>query len=263
MKTREYCCCAIPLVNAGIYITLIEHIVASLLVGILSIATPSIVGASTPSYAPWILAIICFVITAVQLLGLIGVAREKFILYRRYVTLNGLLIMAAFSIAAAWIILSATRHSNAQAKCIQDFFTPATSASSSSEGGTLCNIFPWVDVGIMGALWALLAILQLYLFIVLSSYVTAQRRDYDRIYDPSQPLTADNIPLDNRTDPWDSRPSVEYRDQYGARDAYYKHVRNQSSVSASDIMNAPSQKPNDGFSNPNYDYSYNPTVTRP
>ena len=93
----------------------------------------------------------------------------------------------------------------------------------------------------------------MYLFVVLSSYGTAQRRDhdqYDRIYDPNQPLT-ENIPLDNHADPWDSRPSAEYRDQYGAG---YRHVRNQSSVSASDIMNDSYQKPKDGLSN--YDYSY-------
>ena len=41
MKAREYCCCAIPLVNAGIYLTLTEHFIVSLLVGILSVATPS------------------------------------------------------------------------------------------------------------------------------------------------------------------------------------------------------------------------------
>jgi hypothetical protein len=41
MKAREYCCCAIPLVNAGIYLTLVEQVVASLLVGILAVATPS------------------------------------------------------------------------------------------------------------------------------------------------------------------------------------------------------------------------------
>lgn len=204
-------------------------------------------------------------------------------MFRRYVTLNGIMISAAFSVAAAWIILSATRHSNAQAKCIKDFFTPA---SSSSTGGTLCNIFPWVDIGIMAALWVLLAILQvsrfyptifpylsdpqLYLFVVLSSYGTAQRRDhaqYDPIHDPSQPLTTENIPLDTHADPWDSRPSVDHQNQYGARDPYYKHIRNQSSVSASDIMNAPYQKPKDGLSNSNYDYSYgytdNHPVTRP
>jgi len=263
MKTREYCCCAIPLVNAGIYITLIEHTSVSLLVGILSVATPSIVGASTPSFAPLLMAIVCFVVTAVQSLGFIGVAKEKTILYRRYVTLHGLAIMAAFSVAAAWIIVSAIRHSNAQAKCIQDFFSSTGSGSNSSEGEALCNIFSWVDVGIMGALWVLLAILQLYLFLVLSSYGTAQRRDrgqYDRLYDISQPLTAENIPLDQPTDPWDSRPSV---DQHGAQDPRY-HARNDSTISASEFMN--NQKPKDNNQklednifnyNPSYGYTNN------
>jgi len=211
----------------------------SLLVGILALAAPSIVGVSTPSFASWILAIVCFVVTAIQPLGFIGVTKEKSILYRRYVTLHGLAISVAFSVAAAWIIVSATRHSNAEAKCIRDFFS---TGSTASEGGTLCNIFPWVDVGIMGALWVLLAILQLYLFVILSSYGTAQRRDhdqYDRVYDPSQPLTAENIPLDRAADPWDSRPSVELR---VTEDPKYQHYRNQSTLSASDIVH---QKPED------------------
>ena len=189
--------------------------------------------------------------------------------------------MAAFSVAAAWIIVSATRHSNAEAKCIQDFFSSTGPGSDSSEGEALCNIFAWVDVGVMGALWILLAILQvshfirrffnlflsaaqLYLFVILSSYGIVQRRDpgqYDRLYDPSQPLTAENIPLDHPTDPWDSRPSV---DPYGVQDARYydRHERTMSTMSASDLMNNPPQKPEDDFSHYNpygqaYGYTYN------
>lgn len=258
MKAREYCCCAIPLVNAGIYITLIEQFSVSLLVGVLSVATPSIVGASTPSFASLLLAIFCFIITALQTLGFIGVTKEKSILYRRYVTLHGLALTAAFSIAAAWIIVSATRHSNAEAKCIQDFFSSSGSGTESSEGEALCNIFSWVDVGIMGVLWILLAILQLYLFVILSSYGATQRRDlgqYDRLYDPSQPLTAENIPLDHPTDPWDSRPSVEF----GAQDPRY-HGRHESTTSASDFMNH--QKPEDGFFNYNPSYGYTNNAKR-
>lgn len=41
MKPRNYCCCAIPLVNTGIYATLLEQLALGLLVGILAIATPS------------------------------------------------------------------------------------------------------------------------------------------------------------------------------------------------------------------------------
>lgn len=41
MKPRDYCCCAIPIVNAGIYTALVEQFVLGLLAGTLSIATPS------------------------------------------------------------------------------------------------------------------------------------------------------------------------------------------------------------------------------
>ena len=41
MKPREYCCCAIPLVNAGIITTLVEQFVLGALAGTLAVATPS------------------------------------------------------------------------------------------------------------------------------------------------------------------------------------------------------------------------------
>ncbi|CAA7266520.1 unnamed protein product [Cyclocybe aegerita] len=258
-KAREYCCCAIPLVNAGIYATLIEQTSLGILVGTLSVATPSIVGASTPSFAPWILGVIAYGAAGVQILGFLGVSREKPDLYRRYVTIHGLVTSLGFSIALAWIIMSATRHSNAKAKCLADFFVTAD-GSTASEGDTLCTIFPWVDVGIMGGLWVLLAIVQGYLYFVLSSYGANQRRDhdqYDRVYDPSQPLTSENIPLEN--DPWDSRPSGDYHDQVGRQDSKYKHLRQESSVSATDILSQPSQEPKDGFLNSNYDYDPYPS----
>ena len=201
MKPREYCCCAIPLVNAGIYLTLVVQVVASLLVGILAVATPSSEydTLDIPVYmliiqfssCRGVNALICILDIGYHLLcchrsaapriywccqGKLRLTlfdkhltmlrlQGKTILYRRYVTLHGIAIMAAFSVAAAWIILSATRHSDAQAKCIQDFFSSTGSASNSSEGEALCNIFSWVDIGIMGALWVLLAILQVSLFI--------------------------------------------------------------------------------------------------
>lgn len=41
MKAREYCCCAIPLVKAGIYTTLIEQFSLGIIIGTLSVGTPS------------------------------------------------------------------------------------------------------------------------------------------------------------------------------------------------------------------------------
>jgi len=86
-------------------------------------------------------------------------AKEKPILYRRYVTLHGIIICVVFAIAAVWVIVSATRHSTASLSCMQRFFSDD---SLQSQGQTLCNIFSWVDVGIMAGLWVLLAIFQVW-----------------------------------------------------------------------------------------------------
>jgi hypothetical protein len=92
MKPREYCCCAIPVINSGIYLTLTEQFVLGILAGTLSVATPGsncapillssllrplcpVVGAATPSFARWIFAAICYVGAMIQVLGFFGVAQ--------------------------------------------------------------------------------------------------------------------------------------------------------------------------------------------
>jgi len=202
MKPRDYCCCAIPVVNAGIYATLIEQFALGILAGTLSVATPQIVGASTPSSARWIFAVICYVGAIIQVFGFIGVAQEKPITFRRYTTLHILITTAAFSVAAVWIILSATRHNTAKSNCEQKFFT--TASDDTSEAETMCQIFPWVDVGIMGGLWVLLAISQFYFYTVISGYGVGQRGDhekYNSIYSMTG-LNSDDVPLakDSRMD---------------------------------------------------------------
>lgn len=40
MKPRDYCCCAIPTVNAGIYAILVEQFSLGIIAGTLAVATP-------------------------------------------------------------------------------------------------------------------------------------------------------------------------------------------------------------------------------
>lgn len=160
------------------------------------------------------------------------------------------------------------KHNDAKTKCIDDFFN---GDGDTSEGDTLCTIFSWVDVGIMGGLWAILGILhvsyiqsavtypsaqsrftlQIYLFIVVKSYGTGQREDhaeYDRLYDPSQPVSKNNIPLNDRSDPWDARPSEDkFRPMDNRYSRNYTHVRQNSSVSATDVLSEPYQQPANGY----------------
>lgn len=94
---KEYCCCAIPLVNAGIYLTLITNFVLGITAGTLALATPSsqlrfvhirwvyliavysVVGAAVPSFTKWIFAILAYVAGVIQILGLIAVYKVKYI----------------------------------------------------------------------------------------------------------------------------------------------------------------------------------------
>ncbi|KAL0951082.1 hypothetical protein HGRIS_007820 [Hohenbuehelia grisea] len=259
MKPRDYCCCAIPTINAGIYAALTEQFVLGVVVGVLSVATPSIVGAATPSFAPWILAVLAFVAAGVQVFGFFGVRGERPIMYRRYVTLHGLITLAAFAVAAAWVIISASRHSTAESNCKKTFFANSpTDSTLSSQADILCNIFPWVDVGIMGGLWVFLAVVHVYFYVVISSYGTGQRRDhekYNSVYDSTNAL-AGNIPTD-RNDPWDSRNSTDSlpgvtntNAASGARG--YSHVRQDSNASTTDILNSPMQKPKDMYADAGY-----------
>ncbi|EIN14212.1 hypothetical protein PUNSTDRAFT_49034 [Punctularia strigosozonata HHB-11173 SS5] len=245
MKPRDYCCCAIPLVNAGVYAAIIEQFVLGILAGTLSVATPSIVGAATPSFAPWLFAIICYVAAGVQVLGFFGVSRESPNLFKRYVQLHLTALLVAFSVAIAWIIISATRHSTAQSNCLKNFFDNDT---TNSEGTTLCNIFPWVDVGIMGGLWVVLAILQIYLYVVIASYGAMQRDDHQR-YDATIPLTSD-LPPDDRSDPWNARPSTD--SLAGGNHNHLGHNRNTSTASAATLMQDKVEQPFDSYSASRY-----------
>lgn len=107
-----------------------------------------------------------------QVLGIIGVAKvsrhararrkltvlqEKSILFRRYMSIHLIVTLAAFSLGATWAVISATRHSTAVDKCVKDFYD-VTDPAQKAESEILCEIFPWVDVGIMGGVWLLLAI---------------------------------------------------------------------------------------------------------
>ncbi|KAK2461852.1 hypothetical protein APHAL10511_006315 [Amanita phalloides] len=251
MKPRDYCCCAIPLVNVGIYLAIIVQFTVALVAGILALATPPFVGAVTPSFAPWIFATVCFIGAAIQLLGIIGVKSERTTLFRRYVMFHGPILVAVFAVAAAWIIISAARHPTAQDNCLKRFFPDETSSS----GSTLCNIFPWVDVGIMCGLWVVLAIFFVYLWVSLARYGRDQRADhekYDQLHD-SRSFPVDNsIPMDKH-DPWDSRVSYEdLQNPHAHPSNAYGHVRQESAASTSDIMNEPYQYPH----STNHHYRY-------
>jgi len=280
MKPREYCCCAIPLVNAGVYAALTEQLVLGIVAGALAFGTPSIVGASTPSFAAIVFGIVCFVGAAVQFLGIFGVLQEKPQLFRRYVQLHFLVTIAAFAVAAAWTVISATRHGSASSKCEKDFFADDDGSTTdiSDAGQKMCDIFPWVDVGIMGALIAVIGIMQIYLYFVVLSYSRMQREDH-RSFDSSGATTG--IPMQDRSgDGWNSRPSIDALTLNAAptgtsvnrgrstRETPYGHLRQESDASVASMLTEKPMEParydynNAGYpAHPSHAYTQDPEPT--
>lgn len=222
---RNYCCCAIPLFNAGIYITLTEQLVVAVTAGILTLATPALVGVSIPGFAPTIFAVLCFIAAGIQLIGYYGVVKESTTAFRRYTTLHLISVVAVFAYAAAFIAVSASKHSTASTHCISTFFPPEPSSTATSftdpesEGKTLCNIFTWVNVGLLAALWVVMVLFHLYLYAVVTGYGAAQRDDHSKYYalysfnafpaNSQNPMRAsDTIGLNNM-DAWDTRESMD------------------------------------------------------
>jgi len=178
----DYCCCAIPVLNFGAYLTLTEQFVLGILLGTLSFSTPSLVGAALPfKYSYFILCGLGYLFAAVQLVGFLGIFKEKADLFRKYVTVNWIVLYTGLSLIATFIIISAVRHNQATDICEATFFPSETGTLADDKGERICEIFTWVSVGIMGALWLIITILQSYLVLVLRGYGVTQRADHYKL----------------------------------------------------------------------------------
>lgn len=101
-------------------------------------------GVSIPGFAPTVFAVLCFIAAGIQLIGYYGVFKVRLFIsspqalllndrtitqesttaYRRYTTLHLISVVAVFAYAAAFIAVSASKHSVASSHCISTFFPP-------------------------------------------------------------------------------------------------------------------------------------------
>ncbi|KAH7106985.1 hypothetical protein BKA62DRAFT_224216 [Auriculariales sp. MPI-PUGE-AT-0066] len=219
---RDYCCCAIPLNNTGIYLVLFEQLLVGVLAGTLAFATPQVVSYNGPSIGPIIFGICCYLLAAIQVVGFIGVSRQKSALYLRYQPLNGFILLACFALAGTFVGIAASNHTKAVTACQKQFYSSAgdTSGTANGESETVCNIFTWVGIGCFGGLWLLMVLAQGYFYSIVTTYGKIQREDKTKYHTKYSTInTANNhvaggpndIQLAERSgkasDPWDSRPT--------------------------------------------------------
>ncbi|BGP39012.1 hypothetical protein JCM10450v2_002969 [Rhodotorula kratochvilovae] len=215
--SRTYVCCAVPLYNSGIYAILAQFLVISIVSGVLCFAAPSIVSVTTPGFVSYILGVLAFAVAACQIFGFFGVFREKPRLFKSYLRINGLLVSAALLLALAVIIISAVKHSTAVATCTRLFSADDTDNTANE----ICNIWTWIQIGIMGLLFVIVGLCELYFVFYTSIYASEQRLDHAR-YDSVYSNAAEEI---RQSGLWDgaaalSRPSYAPDDDELAAPGY-------------------------------------------
>ncbi|GAA5916438.1 uncharacterized protein JCM6883_006108 [Sporobolomyces salmoneus] len=174
--SRTYVCCAVPLYNSGIYCILAQFLIISLVTGVLCFASPSIITVTTPNIISYVLGVLNFVITGWQLVGFFGVYRDRVKLFKTYSRINTALILLALLLSLAIIIISAVKHNTAIDTCQRLFSTDAT--GNTGEG--ICNVWTWVQVGIMGLLFVIVGLCELYFLMYSSIYSSEQKLDHAR-----------------------------------------------------------------------------------
>lgn len=130
----------------------------------------------TPNFVSYILGILCFAGAACQPFGFFGVYREKPRLFKalcavsglvepeqtankrtiRSLRINGVLVTCAILCALAIIIISAVKHSTAVDNCTALFSANSTDTTAN----TICNVWTWIQIGIMGLLFVLVGLCQ-------------------------------------------------------------------------------------------------------
>ncbi|GAA6008792.1 hypothetical protein JCM11491_003785 [Sporobolomyces phaffii] len=203
--SRTYVCCAVPLYNSGIYCILAQFLIISLVTGVLCFASPSIITVTTPNLVSYVLGVLSFVVSAWQFVGFFGVYRDKVALFKTYSRINTALLLAALLLALAIIIISAVRHKSAIDTCQNLFSTDATG----NTGEAICNVWTWVQVGIMGLLFVIVALCEAYFLMYASIYSSEQKLDHAR-YNSVYSTAAEEIRQSGLWDGYHQRASTAY-----------------------------------------------------
>ncbi|PWN54220.1 hypothetical protein IE53DRAFT_383184 [Violaceomyces palustris] len=221
-RGMEFCCCAVPLVNAGAYFLVLEAAFVSLVVAILALVPPSIVATmgAIPSWSKGLIAALGLITFFWQTLGLFSIIRQSTAMYRTYIRINLILTLITIVSALAFFAVSAVRHSTALDSCVAKFgstpsgdgsglaISQATSALDGS-GRDICNVFIWVQIGVMGGLIVLMGVTQLYMCYAQRSYGQKQREAARRFKNFNGP--GDDIPLAPRdSGVWEPRGDEYY-----------------------------------------------------
>ncbi|KAN0066220.1 hypothetical protein ACQY0O_000314 [Thecaphora frezii] len=220
-RGMEFCCCAVPLVNAGAYLLVLEFAFVSLVTASLALGPPQIVATmgAIPTWSKSLIAALGFITFFWQPLGLFTIIKQKAGLYRLYIRVNFILTVLVIISTLAFFAISASNHEKVLTTCTAVYgITPSSNSGAtvsqtsnvlSGSGRAICNIFIWVQVGVMGGLITLMGFTQLYMCVAQRAYGQRQREaqgSFEKYQYTAADGGIDSIPLSARdSTAWEPR----------------------------------------------------------
>lgn len=161
-----------PLVNIGSYFIVIENALIGLGLILLAFVPPRIVATmdAIPAWSKIVMGCLGIAVLLWQILGFIAISAEKTSLYRTYIRINFALTLATIAAAVAFIVASAVQHTQTVRSCVSNFGSVSTGGSAIAVSSStnevqqisedICNIFIWVQVGLMALVTVLAGLTQ-------------------------------------------------------------------------------------------------------
>lgn len=190
-KQQRTCCLAIPLFASGIMAILYFNTFLALFFAGMAFAGPKILALVQPRILSYVFGALYLAVAGLHIFGIICVERNYVSRFRIFKTLSLYVTGATLALGLVFILVSAAQHSTSIDQCMAVYHFPVDSklkmknaqsragvSSAVNAAMTVCDLFCWLQVGVMVATWVALALIQLYFGSKHSVYFELKHPDY-------------------------------------------------------------------------------------
>ncbi|OAV99119.1 hypothetical protein PTTG_02348 [Puccinia triticina 1-1 BBBD Race 1] len=190
-KQERTCCLSIQLFTAGIMIILYFNTFLAIFCACMSFFGPKILALVQPAIVSYIFGILYLTVAGLHIFGIICVERNFVSRFRIFKNLTLYAVGSILLLGLVFIIRTAAQHTTSVAQCMEVYHFPvdatysktkpkdrAGSSSAVNAAMTVCDIFSWVQVVVMGLVWLALTGTQLYFGAKHRIFFELKHKDY-------------------------------------------------------------------------------------
>ncbi|KAH9456229.1 hypothetical protein MJO28_006255 [Puccinia striiformis f. sp. tritici] len=190
-KQERTCCLSIQLFTAGMMIILYFNTFLAIFCACMSFFGPKILALVQPVMVSYIFGGLYLAVAGLNIFGIICVERNFVTRFRTFKNLTLYVIGAIVLLGLVFIMRSASQHTTSVAQCMEVYHFPvdetynkknskdrAGSSSSVIAAMTVCDLFSWAQIVVMGTVWLGLTSMQLYFGAKHRVYYELKQKDY-------------------------------------------------------------------------------------